>query len=437
MLSSLTANPADAALYDALSQGAPINVEEAARVMDRHDLDAILIGEPVSVFHALGHWPQIARTRLGQPPGTFAILRRSAPDRPVLITSRFLHYYTWADGRVRPDVDCWLYDDLADDDGPVEGSALPGDIPLCPDRGAVALSPLEAHRLSTSRAALNHRHAYRNAGGAITAALRELGLWQGRLACDHPVFAEVLARHNHAGFAIIDYNIMREIRLIKSPLEIALMSRAAEANVQALEAVGHAARAGATYRDMHALFRAEAAARGNTAVFLNIDRASSELVPFALRDGQALFLDAVSHFQHYHGDFARTVFIGDPPAAARRAADAAAFAWNAVREALKPGLKYSDIVRIGQEALKKGGHDAIIGFGPHSCGLAHTDEPGEDAGGFWRKPDITLRPGMILSVDCPVLDSGIGGSAHCEDLVLITPDGCEPIHSLHEPVIVV
>ncbi|HWU04698.1 MAG TPA: M24 family metallopeptidase [Novosphingobium sp.] len=424
---------ADDVLLSRLGRAGPMNMAEAVAVMERHGLDALVIGQPVNVFHALGHWPQIARTRLGQPPGTFAILARHAPDRPVLVTSRFLHYYTWADGRERPDVDCWLYDDLADT-GDVANA---GDFIVCADKGAVALSPLEVERRAASDAARRERAVFTNAGGAIVGALMGLGVWNGRLGFDEPVIGQVLARHEHPGSSVFADNILREIRLIKSPLEIALMARAAEANVQALEAVGHAARAGASYREMHALFRAEAAARGNTAVFLNIDRASSETAPFKVSEGQALFLDAVSHFQNYHGDFARTVFIGDPPPAARRSAQAAAFGWQAVREALRPGLRFSQIVEIGRTAVAKAGFDAMVAFGPHSVGLAHTDEPGEDAGGFWRKPDIELREGMILSVDCPVLDTGIGGSAHCEDLVLITSDGCEPIHSLHDPVIVV
>jgi Xaa-Pro aminopeptidase len=274
-------------------------------------------------------------------------------------------------------------------------------------------------------------------GAALRQALREMGLWQGRIGIDHPVLAEVLARGDHPGEAVWADNILREIRLVKSPLEIALMARAAQANAAALGAVGRAVREGAAYHELHQLFLAETAARGNRAVFLNVDRVSSEYCRSAIRDGQALFLDAVSHFQHYHGDFARTVFVGEPAAPARKAAEAAAFGWQAVREMLRPGVSYSQIVAHGEAAIRKAGYPVHIGFGPHSVGLAHTDEPGEDAGGFYRKGDIVLEAGMILSVDCPVLDTGIGGSAHCEDLMLITADGAEPIHSLHDPVITV
>jgi len=40
-----------------------------------------------------------------------------------------------------------------------------------------------------------------------------------------------------------------------------------------------------------------------------------------------------------------------------------------------------------------------------------------------------------LSVDCPVMEAGLGGSAHLEDLTLITKTGGTPIHAVPEPVL--
>lgn len=425
----------DSALLDALARSGPMNMERAVAVMEHHGLDGLVLGEAVNVWHALGYWPQIARTRAGQPPGTFALIARARPGQWGLVTSRFLHHYTWADARERPDVACWLYADLGDSGE----DALPvaADRPVMPERGLAPFGVVEQGRRAATEALDPLRQGHADAGAALVAAMRALGLWQGRIGYDHAVIAAVAERHGHPGSLVQADNPLREIRLVKSPLEIALMARAAEANVGALNAVGGAIRAGASHAELHARFRLEAAARGNTAVFLNVDRVSSDISRMPVVDGQTLMLDGVSHYLGYHGDFARTVFVGEPGGAAARAAQAAAFGWQAVREKLRPGLRYSQIVEIGQDALARAGHDTVIGFGPHSVGLAHTDEPGEVHGGFWRKPDIVLEPGMIISVDCPVLDTGIGGSGHCEDLVLITPDGCEPIHSLHDPVIVV
>ena len=425
----------DGALLARLEREGPMNLERAIAVMERHGLDGLVLGDPVNVFHALGHWPQIGRTRMAQPPGTFALIARDRPGQWGLVTSRFLHHYTWADGRERDDVACWLYTQLGDE-GDETLQQVP-DGPVLPLRQDAPQTAVETHRSKISASQAGAQVATGDAGAAIVAAMRGLGLWQGRIGFDHGVIAEVASRHEHPGAMVQADNILREIRLIKSPLERALMARAARANVDALNAVGQAIRAGASHFELMAMFRMEAARRGNTAVFLNVDRVSSDLSSIKVADGQTLMLDGVSSFAGYHGDFARTVFVGEPTATARRAAEASAFGWQAVREQLRPGMRYSEIVALGEDALRKAGHTALVGFGPHSVGLAHTDEPGEIHGGFWRKPDIVLEPGMILSVDCPTLDTGIGGSAHCEDLVLITDDGCEPIHPLHEPVIVV
>ena len=69
----------DSALLDALARGGPINVERAIAVMERHRLDGLVLGEAVNVWHALGFWPQIARTRVGQPP--VASLQATSPAR--------------------------------------------------------------------------------------------------------------------------------------------------------------------------------------------------------------------------------------------------------------------------------------------------------------------------------------------------------------------
>lgn len=168
-----------------------------------------------------------------------------------------------------------------------------------------------------------------------------------------------------------------------------------------------------------------------------IDRMITEVADFEFSEGAAFFVDCVSSGWHYHGDFARTIFLGEPARAMRDATRAMHVGWEAIREQLRPGLRYSEIPPIGQQAVRAAGLDFDIPFSPHSVGLTHTDEPGQDGRPYWVKDDLTLEPGMILSVDCPVLNTGIGGSAHMEDLSLITSDGAEPIHTITDPVIVV
>ena len=425
----------DAELAGLLRKHGPINLERACKVMHEFDLQGLVLGEPVNVFHVLGYWPQLSNTRTGQPPTTFAVLSRDLRQQPGLVASRFIYYYTYVDGGFASDVQVYLYQEA--DDKSHSHTLLPVEAlePEFPDRKQAPLSAVELRRRRALNAATAAGGTSADAGAALVRAMKEMGLWSGRIACDHVVTASVCEHHGHPGEIVAGDNILRWIRLIKSPLEIRLMRRAAIANVNALTAVGHAVRAGASHTELQHLFELEAARRGNRAVFLNVDRVSSELSDGVISDGQAFFIDGVSHSHHYHGDYARTVFVGEPLPAARRAAEAVAHAWQSIRERLRPGMRYSEIAAIGREAVRKGGFDVAVGIGPHSVGLMHTDEPGRDAGGFYGKLDLTLRENMILSVDCPVMDTGLGGSAHIEDLMLITAEGAEPLHDMGAPVI--
>jgi Xaa-Pro aminopeptidase len=422
----------DQALDAQLRCAGPMNRQRALAVMEEHDLAGFVLGDPLNVFHALGYWPQIALTKAGQPPTSFALLSRDPGRAPGLVTTQFIYYYTWADGGFQALENVWLFDGPGDDGG---DAPAPPAKDLCADRGLVALTSVERRRRAALDAVPASRQCLHDAGAALVQALREFGLWRGRLAFDHAAIAAVCAHHDRPGTMIAADNILRQIRLVKSPLEIALMRRAAAANVAAVHAVASCIRAGAGYGELRQQFSLEAARRGNRDVFLTLDRVSSELSDDRVRDGQVLFIDGVSHYRHYHGDYARTVFVGEPNPVTRRAAAAAAMGWDAVRDQLRPGLRYSDITRIGSDAVKSAGFDFRVSFGPHSVGLMHTDEPGLETQGFYRKADLVLQENMILSVDCPVLDTGVGGSAHLEDLMLITANGAVPIHALPEPVI--
>lgn len=416
-----------------------MNLARAYQVMEQFSLDGLVVAEPVNVYHLLGYWPQLGMTRMGAPPTTFALLTRDAQQLPGLVTSRFIYYYTYADGAFERDLQVFLYRDVGDSEPQNLRSAASAakETIEFPDRQAAPLSAIERRRRAALDQVAASHAAFGDSGAALIRAMKDMGLWRGRVGFDHALIAAVCEHHDRPGELVPGDNILRWIRLVKSPLEIQLLRQAATANVAAVLALGAGIRAGASHAELRRAFAVEAAQRGNQALFLNVDRVSSELSEERIVDGQAFFIDGVSHYRHYHGDFARTVFVGEPSATARSAAQAVTHAWQTIRERLRPGLRYSDIAAMGSEAIRSGGYHFQVGFGPHSVGLMHTDEPGDDAGGFYRKLDLTLCENMVLSVDCPVMNTGFGGSAHIEDLMLITADGAVPLHPLADPVIVV
>ena len=50
---------------------------------------------------------------------------------------------------------------------------------------------------------------------------------------------------------------------------------------------------------------------------------------------------------------------------------------------------------------------------------------------------MVLEKNMVLSIDCPMGATGMGGSSHLEDLMLITDDGAEPINGIGSQTLMV
>lgn len=191
----------------------------------------------------------------------------------------------------------------------------------------------------------------------------------------------------------------------------------------------------ATYEDLRRAFFAETGRRGGIPLFMSIDNASYRQRDGRIRDGRAFMIDAVSHYAGYHGDYGRTVCIGDPAPALKDALAAAQLANNAVARMLRPGIHYSDVMAAGHSAIQKAGFDIDTPSIPHSVGLFHTDEAFKDDALHFAKADHLIEKDMVLSVDCPIMQADMGGTVHLEDLWLITEDGCEPLNDTSDQFI--
>jgi len=217
------------------------------------------------------------------------------------------------------------------------------------------------------------------------------------------------------------------IRAVKSSEELTLIRHAARGNAEAALSACKSVRAGATYRDLRTTYFSEASRRSLIPGWMIVDHTTTVNYEDSFRDGQVFYIDAVASFGNYYGDYGRTVFVGEPSRHMKRHADAIRFLWDALRETLKPGIRFSEIQAMGSKILRRGGYDTNVRVTPHSIGLLHTDAAGVG--------DLVCEPGMVVSVDCPVLDVGIGGSAHIEDLTLITSDGHEMLNDIGDQVI--
>jgi Xaa-Pro aminopeptidase len=399
-----------------LSRAALIDRDRATSVMAAAGLDALLLTRSANVYWATNVWP--ASDRMGAIGSCAALVPRARGAPIILIAPEFSFYY------------------IASDMG-----LAPGVVPLLVQPGGRSAmfrladgaqpTPREARR----RALTADARTAPDRAGALRAGLALAGLKAGVIGTDERAADDRLAEID-AGFATRPCeDVVRRARMVQTPAGVALMRAASAANVAAAMATVAAARELGSLRAVRQRFFAEAAARGARGVFMVVDGVYAEAFDAPLGDGAAFMIDCVSEVAGHHGDFARTVFIGEPARSMKSVPQTVANAWGEVRSALKPGLRFSQIQEIGRKALVAQGADLAIPFGPHLVGLHHSDQPALGLDG--RREDLALEAGMILSVDCPLMDAGLGGTAHLEDLTLITATGSEPIHAAPPPVMVV
>jgi Xaa-Pro aminopeptidase len=412
-----------------------LNDDRARFFMRAAGLDALVVSRPANVMYLTNHWPQL--DRMGMTGSAIAIFPVD-PARPVaLVMHAFLYYYTHSPESDFADRLVFPYTQPLD---PAAAAPLDGgEPPAAPARtmrvaNPALLTATDRHRVKMLELA---QPTSVDPSWALAKALRSLGLTSARLGIDDPELEALLRSRSIGGEIRAAENTLRRIRMSKSAAELRLMRLAAQNNVDAAMAAASRARELGSTRALRAEFFAETARRGNQGVFMVIGGTSTELLDAPIRDGQALSIDCVSTCRFYHGDFGRTIFVGEPNPAIRRAANAIATAWRDIQGQIRAGMRFADIPRIGRESLRKQGADLNVSFTPHSVGLFHTDHPQPSLLAPRVPEELLLEENMVLSVDCPVFDAGLGGTTHLEDLMLIRSDGAEPIHRVPDAIIVV
>jgi Xaa-Pro aminopeptidase len=139
--------------------------------------------------------------------------------------------------------------------------------------------------------------------------------------------------------------------------------------------------------------------------------------------GQPEFLlcDFGCEVDGYNSDITRTFVIGgEPTAEQRKLYDAVLQAELAAIAAIKPGVPGKDIDKIARDLLTEAGYgEAFAHSLGHGLGRIVHDHPA-----LGQKSEVTLVPGMIVTVEPGAYLEGFGG-VRVEDDVLVTETGCE------------
>ena len=294
----------------------------------------------------------------------------------------------------------------------------------------------------------------------IADRVKSQGLADGRLATQRWSYAphgDVIDSLSdcltEAGATVSDASfLIEEIRLIKSPLEIALMRKTANIADAAMAAARDAIRPGILETEIEGiLIGAMMAAGGGYPALRSMigsgPRSGTHHAPAqarAVKAGDLVFIDFCACLQRYHINLNRTFSLGEPDPRWRDLMDRSAGCIDAIVAGIAPGDSLYKVHAIADDYIDRnglrpycwynGGYVLGIAVPPDWVGV-HRTHPTPDGPG-----DRPLAPGMIFNLEnqFDVWEDWPGGSgaAYIESF-LMTDSGLEVLSSLPRNLVVV
>jgi Xaa-Pro dipeptidase len=403
-----------------------LNKERAYRIMDREGLDGLIAVSAINIYYLSDYWGPLLRMR--RTFFNYALLprREDAPAALILSGVEQLRLFHKPDATWMPNRCAYLhpvYQDRRDFDPDVEdpeavayGMRWPVSHDTLSPRDKEYLAFIEAGRGAASV----------NATYALKKAIVDAGLGGAKLGSDDPRIEGWLREIGLPDIRISEATtIFRDIRMVKTPDELALLRTAARINEEALEAVIASVQVGMPRDELELIFNREIAIRGGRAIYLGTGQSGTNNNLGQVEENLSLTFDALSEYKNYHGDLGRVAVCGTPAPELVRRMEAIAIGSQAVMDTVKPGVSGRAVSEAVIEAVRAAGFPGFFFATPHSIGLEHSDH---------RLPIGPVLPGgngpfmfeenMVFSVDMPYYEVG-WGNIHMEDQYLVTATGVE------------
>ena len=240
-------------------------------------------------------------------------------------------------------------------------------------------------------------------------------------------------------------DVVRWLRAVKSPAELAYLSEAAQiveaAMNKAIDLVREGARQSAivaeVYREQIRGVGGVGGQYTSTPPLMPTGRRTAaphlSWTDNDLRAGEPTTIELVASRHRYHTPLARTVFLGEPTSEYLRTAEAAVEVLTETLDQVKPGMTSDDTARIWHEGAGSRGISKSSRLG-YSFGIAYPPTFGERTLSIRRGDSTVLEENMTLHL-IPGIWSDDWGLVISEP-ILITAEGATPLCSVPRRLII-
>ena len=284
-------------------------------------------------------------------------------------------------------------------------------------------------------------HPAASPGGALAAALAELGVGSGSVGLDDSRLAHEQWQHVRDGLADVKVipaaSHLAEARRVKAPYEIECLGQALHLAEESLDVVIQAIDRGMTEREAATLYAAEVVRRGAwpfPALVAMGERAAipaSRPTDRALGRGDVVRFDVGCVLKGYCASVGRTAVLGAPTARQEAAHGAIQAGLDAAIASVRVGAPAEGVRVAAVEAVRAAGlpeYDcAQVG---HGVGLDPAEAPALGGGG-----ETPLEMGEVLRIETPYYEIGAMGMS-VTGTVLVTSAGARVLNRSYAGLIV-
>jgi Xaa-Pro aminopeptidase len=232
-------------------------------------------------------------------------------------------------------------------------------------------------------------------------------------------------------------DVFRRIRMVKTEDEIDRLRYAVRAVEDGIESAFSAAAPGVSEAEIERVFRQTVAATGTTPGHFETAAGTRGAgcfpasTDYRMQPGDVIRSDAGGRYKGYWADTGRTAVLGEPPPELARYYTALRTGIDELLSLAKPGVAVSHLFDSAVATVREAGiPDYQRHHVGHAIGLEMYEAPvlvaQQDASAIHRfgDADTRLEPGMVINIELPYYELGLGG-LQIEDTLVIRPDGHE------------
>lgn len=143
-----------------------------------------------------------------------------------------------------------------------------------------------------------------------------------------------------------------------------------------------------------------------------------------IKEGDFVVIDLTPQYKGYCANLARTFVAGKPSQKQKELINVYKKMYQATKEALKPGVKVSEIDKIGEEICAEHGMaDYHLNGISHGIGLRFEETPASTI--IPAHKNVAYQENMTVTIGHTILAVPGFGGVRFEDVYLVTPDGCQ------------